>query len=318
MLNSLFLSIWDQSHVYAVDAVCCFILTALLLPVPFPFLPQDKGRAYAVNGELSKGKIRGSGLIMLTCFLLCSFLFVPFTLEFLLFAVILFLEMLSGFLDDASKTPWSDYKKGLIDLVLSISVGIVFILNNSTTICFGSFSFTIHPILYGVLATILVWMSVNAFNCTDGVDGLSSSVGLVSLISFLLIYPSEIDSFYHGYTLLFAAVVCAYLLYNASPSSILMGDAGSRPFGVLLAILAMKSHHPFSYLLICAVFIADGLPGLAKVFLLRFFDISIFKNIRTPLHDEVRKNRGWSDTQVVFRFVLVQVFFSLLCYITTL
>ena len=306
---------WDQGHIYAAYAVFCFLLAAILLPIPFPFLPQDQGRPYAVNGEQSKGKIRGSGLIMLACFLVCSFVFIPFRLEFLLYAVILFLEMLSGFLDDASKTPWSDYKKGLIDLVLSVSVGIVFILHNDTTVFIGPRSFTFPSVLYGVLATILVWMSVNAFNCTDGVDGLSSSVGLVSLISFLLIYPMEIESSYHGYTLLFAAVVAAYLLYNSSPSSILMGDAGSRPFGVLLAILAMKSHHPFSFLLICAVFIADGLPGLAKVFLLRFFKISIFRNIRTPLHDEVRKNRGWSDTQVVFRFVLVQILLSFLCYL---
>ncbi len=318
MFNDLLLSIWDQSHIYALYAVFCFLLTAILLPIPFSFLPQDQGRAYAVNGEQSKGKIRGSGLIMLVCFLFCSFLFIPVRFEFLFYAAILFLEMLSGFLDDASKTPWSDYKKGLIDLILSISVGIVFVFNNNTTIFIGVWPLSINPVLYGILATILVWMSVNAFNCTDGVDGLSSSVGLVSFISFLLIYPAQIESSYHGYTILFAAVVCAYLLYNAKPSQILMGDAGSRPFGVLLAILAMKSHHPFSFLLLCAVFILDGLPGLAKVFLLRFFKVSVFKSIRTPLHDEFRKNRGWSDTQVVFRFVLVQVFFSLLCYITTL
>lgn len=318
MLNGLLLSIWDQSHIYAVYTVFCFLLAAVLLPIPFPFLPQDQGRAYAVNGEQSRGKIRGSGLIMLICFLFCSFVFIPFRLEFLLYAVVLILEMLSGFLDDSSKTPWSDYKKGLIDLILSVSVGIIFIFHNTTAVSIGSWTFTIHPVLYGILATILVWMSVNAFNCTDGVDGLSSSVGLVSLVSFLLIYPTEIESSFHGYTLLFAAVVAAYLLYNSKPSTILMGDAGSRPFGVLLAILAMKSHHPFSFLLICAVFILDGLPGLAKVFLLRFFKISIFKKIRTPIHDEVRKNRGWSDPQVVFRFAIAQIIFSLLCYVTTL
>ena len=53
-------------------------------------------------------------------------------------------------------------------------------------------------------------------------------------------------------------------------------------------------------------------------FFLRFFKIHFFKRIRTPLHDEVRKNRGWSDTQVVIRFAIIQVICSVIWYITTL
>ena len=94
-----------------------------------------------------------------------------------------------------------------------------------------------------------------------------------------------------------------------------MGDAGSRALGVFLAILAIKSRHPISYLLFCAVFIIDGLTGLVKVFLLRFLKIGILKNIRTPLHDEMRKNHHWSDPQVVLRFSLVQIVFSTLLFI---
>ncbi|MBQ9189913.1 MAG: phospho-N-acetylmuramoyl-pentapeptide-transferase, partial [Clostridia bacterium] len=93
---------------------------------------------------------------------------------------------------------------------------------------------------------------------------------------------------------------------------------GSRPLGVLLAIIAMKSQHPIAWILLCAVFLFDGVTGLVKVFLKRFFKISILKNIRTPLHDEVRKNRGWSDTQVVVRFAIIQALCAVLWYITTL
>ena len=121
-----------------------------------------------------------------------------------------------------------------------------------------------------------------------------------------------------GFGMLFIAVLAAYLLFNASPSSQLMGDAGSRPLGILLALLAMKSGHPLCFLLLCAVFILDGITGLVKIFLKRFFRISILKNIRTPLHDEVRKNRGWSDPQVVIRFAIIQILFSVIWYITAL
>lgn len=319
MLHPVFLQWLDEPHLLAIYAIVTFVLTAILLRVDFRFLPKDQGRKNAVNGELSKGKVRGVGFTMLVCFVLCVTVFLPFRLESMLYVLILIAEMLAGFLDDASKIPWSDYKKGLIDFVLSAGVGVIFMLcDGSTEILFGTHAVALHPVLYAILATVLVWMSINAVNCTDGVDGLSSSVGIVSIASMLLIYRSAFETEYLGFGVLFIAVLTAYLLFNAGPSTKLMGDAGSRPLGILLAILAMKSRHPLCYLLVCAVFLLDGVSGLIKIFLKRFFKISILKNIRTPLHDEVRKNRGWSDTQVVIRFTVVQVLCSLVWYITTL
>jgi len=318
MLNALFTPFLGQKYLLGAYALLCFALTTLLLRLDFSFLPKDKGRPNAINGELSKGKTRGVGLVMLISFVLCAALFIPFSLEFMFFALLILAEMFSGYLDDASKISWSDYKKGLIDFIVSVLIGVVFVLHNSTTIYFGSIAVPLHPVLYGALATVLVWVSINAVNCTDGVDGLSSSVGLISVLSFLVIYPNELSMEYHGYILLFAAVLVSYLLFNAGPSKVLMGDAGSRPLGVLLAILAMKTHHPLAYLLLCAVFLADGIPGLIKIFFLRFFKIHLFKNVRTPLHDHMRKNRGWSDMQVVTRFTIAQLVCALAWYVTSL
>ncbi len=318
MLHSFFVKYVDEPRLLAIYAFFAFVLTAILLRVNFRFLPVDHGRVNAVDGELSKGKTRGVGFVMMLCFAVCIALFLPFRVESAIYALILIAEMLSGYLDDASKIPWSDYKKGLIDFVLSVGVGIVFVLFNPSTIAFGSHVVTLPRTVYAILATILVWMAINAVNCTDGVDGLSSSVGIVSIASMLLIYRASFEVEYMGFGMLFIAVLAAYLLFNASPSSQLMGDAGSRPLGILLALLAMKSGHPLCFLLLCAVFILDGITGLVKIFLKRFFRISILKNIRTPLHDEVRKNRGWSDPQVVIRFAIIQILFSVIWYITTL
>ena len=318
MLHTVFLRWLDEPRLLAIYAIVAFLLTALALRINFRFLPKDQGRPNAVNGELSKGKTRGVGFLMMVCFVLCVTLFLPFRLESMLYMLILIAEMLAGFLDDARRIPWSEYKKGLIDFVLSAGVAVIFVLSDSTSIFFGTHEVALHPVLYAVLATVLVWMSINAVNCTDGVDSLSSSVGVVSIASMLLIYKTAFDTEYMGFGVLFLAVLAAYLLFNAGPSSCLMGDAGSRPLGVLLAILAMKTRHPLCYLLVCAVFLADGLLGLIKIFLLRFFKIGILKKIRTPLHDEMRKNRGWSDTQVVIRFTIVQVVCSVIWYITSL
>ena len=138
---------------------------------------------------------------------------------------------------------------------------------------------------------------MNVTNCSDGVDGLCASLCIVVLIAFNVIFP-EILGKYAVADFLFAAVLLAYLYFNSSPSSMLMGDAGSRALGFYIAIIAMKSQHPFLYLLIAAVLIVDGGLGLIKVFLLRFLKIGILKKYADSIHDHMRKNKGWSDARL--------------------
>ena len=90
----------------------------------------------------------------------------------------------------------------------------------------------------------------------------------------------------------------------------LMGDAGSRALGFFIALLAMKSSHPFAYLMLSLVLIIDGGLGLLKISLIRFLKLHVMTNLRTPIHDHVRKNMEWSDTQVVIRFVIIQAVFQ--------
>ena len=94
-----------------------------------------------------------------------------------------------------------------------------------------------------------------------------------------------------------------------------MGDAGSRALGFFIAVLAMKSGHPLIYILLALVLIIDGGLGFVKIFLLRFLKIHVLKNTLTPIHDHVRKNKDWSDTQVVFRFVIMQVMCVVAAYV---
>ena len=112
--------------------------------------------------------------------------------------------------------------------------------------------------------------------------------------------------------MLFMVVLAAYLWYNATPSSMLMGDAGSRAMGMMIAITALLSHSPLLYIPLSIVLILDGGLGLLKVALLRFLKIRILTNTRCPLHDHARKVGGWSNTQVVIRFAIIQTIVSLL------
>ena len=91
----------------------------------------------------------------------------------------------------------------------------------------------------------------------------------------------------------------------------LMGDAGSRAIGIFIAFTFLKLHAPLLYIPMALIIILDGGLGLIKVSFMRFLHINLMKNLRTPIHDHMRKNKDWSDTQVVFRFTIIQVILGL-------
>ena len=310
-----FISANSQDTVNVLAFLLAFALTALMDSAFRDKLPQDHGRAFAVDGQLSKGKARGSGIIFVLCIALVTLAVVPFKVEYLIYTVLLIASMLSGYFDDAAETPWNEYKKGFIDLVIAVVAGVTYLNFNGTTVHFLSNSFTIVYPLYLLLIIILIWGSINVVNCTDGVDGLSASLAMVSIGTFLACYWEELGD-YATAGVVFTGALLAYLWSNAKPSSVLMGDAGSRAMGFFLAILALKSGHPFAFLLAALVFIVDGSLGILKISLKRFLHISILKHTLTPMHDHVRRQRGWSDEQVVVRWLIMQCVASALLLLT--
>ena len=141
-------------------------------------LPHDGGRKFAVNGELSRGKPRGAGLIFVGAFTIAGLLFVPFTAETLIYILLVVGGMLSGYLDDAAEKPWNEYKKGLIDLIIALAGAFTYVNFNGSSILipFTEISVELPRWLYIILGVILIWGSINVTNCTDGVDGLSGTL----------------------------------------------------------------------------------------------------------------------------------------------
>jgi phospho-N-acetylmuramoyl-pentapeptide-transferase len=90
----------------------------------------------------------------------------------------------------------------------------------------------------------------------------------------------------------------------------IMGDAGSRALGLFISIAALKTGNPLLFIPFAFMLIVDGGIGLVKVFLLRFLKIRILTHTLTPIHDHVRKNRGWSNTQAMLRFAIIQILIS--------
>lgn len=290
-----------------------FALTIFATAKLAGFLPKDGGREFAHDGKLSAGKPRGAGIIFVIVFALSGFLFNPMSPENNIYFLLILISMMTGFMDDASKTPWGEYKKGFLDLLVAVLLAVTYVYYNGSTVRFALLggSVVLPEWLFVILAVILVWTSVNVTNCSDGVDGLSGTIALVSMMTFYIVDDIlEVAGDFSYLILIFAVCILGYLWYNATPSRLMMGDAGSRAMGLFLAVCALKSGAPVLFVPVAIVLILDGGLGLVKVFLLRFLKIRILKNTRTPLHDHVRKVWNWSNTQTVFRFAIIQIVVS--------
>ncbi len=290
-----------------------YLATCILLGTGINRLPRDHGRAYAHDGVLSAGKPRGAGFIFILVFVVTAVIFGDMRRETVIYLILTVAAMMTGFLDDCAKVSWGELRKGLLDLVIAIMTAITYVNFNGSdiTIALTGQTFTLNPVVYGILAVILVWGSINVTNCADGVDGLSGTLASITLATVYLIMQSkEIAPDFAYLILLFIACILGYLWYNATPSCLMMGDAGSRAIGLFIAIAVMKMRSPFLYLLVACVLMVDGGIGLVKVSLLRYLHIKILTKVRTPLHDHVRKNKNWSNAQTVFKFAIIQIMIS--------
>ncbi len=272
-------------------------------------LPVDGGRDFAFNGKLSKGKQRGAGIVFICVFILSSLLFVKPTIENVMYYAVIFLGMLSGYLDDASKVPWGEYKKGAIDLVICLLTSGAFVWQNPEllSVNFGFYELKLHWAIFLAVSTVFLWMMINATNCSDGIDGFCGSLSVNSII-FIALAAGALgtDAQIKQLSVIMIFAIIAYLWYNAEPSTMMMGDAGSRAIGLFLGILILKSGNILLAIPLCFMLLLDGLIGIFKVSVTRFLKIKVLKNIRTPLHDHFRKNKGWSNTQTIYRLNIIQ------------
>ena len=293
----------------AISAAFTFGAVILSLKLFKSKLPVDGGRDFAFNGKLSKGKQRGAGIVFICVFILASLLFIKPSIELGMYYAVIFLGMLSGYLDDASKVPWGEYKKGAIDLIICLQTSGAFVWKNPDLL--SLFGFKLPWYVFLAISTVFLWMMINATNCSDGIDGFCGSLSVNSTIFIAIAcaalgMSSEITAL--SVVMIFAII--AYLWYNAEPSTMMMGDAGSRAIGLFLGIIVLKSGNILLAIPFCFILLLDGLIGIFKVSVTRFLKIKILKNIRTPLHDHFRKNKSWSNSQTIYRLNIIQALIS--------
>ena len=172
---------------------------------------------------------------------------------------------------------------------------------------------------------------MNATNCSDGVDGLAGALTIIALAMLAVVLYVVVGYRPVAHYFLIPAIPDAakwaivvmtvaggfggYLWFNAEPSRILMGDAGSRFLGILVATASLMTGNVLFVLALAPIVLVNGGGGLGKLVLLRVakrigLDIgedNVIRRIRFPLHDYCKKKLGWSNAQVLMRFVLLQL-----------
>ena len=336
-----------QSHalLLAGGTFTAALLCWLLLPRLWERLPRDRGKALCkdLGGLKSAGKPTGAGFwVSLVC-LPVLILFAPLRLWDAAAVLALYGAMLFGYLDDKAVVPWGELKKGLLDAVVSIAIAAFIFLGHSQKdeatgvwvmvqwLPFVKTIWLAHWYVYVPIAAFVLWFTMNATNCSDGVDGLAGTLTLVMLVMLAVILYVVVGYWPVAHYFLLPAIPDAakwaivvmtvaggfggYLWYNAEPSKILMGDAGSRFLGILVAAASLMTGNVLFVLALAPVVLVNGGGGLGKLVLLRLakkvgLDIgeaNVIRKVRFPLHDHCKKNLGWSNAQVLMRFVLLQL-----------
>lgn len=91
------------------------------------------------------------------------------------------------------------------------------------------------------IAVTVLWIVLitNAFNFLDNMDGLSAGVAAIAAAIFAVAAMSAGQIFVPVLAWVMVGALLGFLIFNFSPASIFMGDAGSLVIGYLLSVLTI-------------------------------------------------------------------------------
>jgi len=157
-------------------------------------------------------------------------------------------------------------------------------------------------VFYILFAAFVIVSFANAFNITDGLDGLSSGLLLICLIAFLTISHNILDQFLTIFIAILMGSVAAFLYFNIFKARLWLGDVGSLSLGATLAVIGLLTDKVLALALIGGVFVFEVGSSLIQILGKRFLGKKVLPV--APLHLWLLK-RGWEEPKVVMRAWLI-------------
>lgn len=156
---------------------------------------------------------------------------------------------------------------------------------------------------------IIVGMS-NAVNFTDGLDGLAGLISATAFAAFGFVAVIQGQSFLARFSFSLVGALFGFLWFNVHPAQLFMGDTGSLALGATLGVVALMTGRWIIIPLIAVIPVSEALSVIIQVLYFkatggkRFFKMA-------PIHHHFELS-GWSETQVVQRFWLISLVFTML------
>jgi phospho-N-acetylmuramoyl-pentapeptide-transferase len=278
----------------------------------------DRLHAWKAGTPVGGGLLVIIVVTILTVWAYSMYGFSPKTWEIfvLLFAFISF--GLLGLIDDIKKTFGykNDHFFGLrlrhklfVQIILAIFIGLVFYFFLGVDFIYIHWFGKIEiGWLYIPLAAFVVVSFANAFNITDGLDGLASGLLIICLVSFWVISATFLDPTMAVFIAIWIGSVLSFLYFNVFPARIWLGDVGALSFGATLAVVGLLTGKIVAVAVIGGVFVAEVASSLIQLGSKKFNGKKIF--IVAPIHLWFQ-NKGWEEPKIVMRFWLIGILFAI-------
>ncbi|MEZ7764621.1 phospho-N-acetylmuramoyl-pentapeptide-transferase [Gemella sp. 27098_8_92] len=306
-----------------------FLLTVVMLPKLIKYLHYLKfGQEIRQEGPQShihkKGTPTMGGisfiLAIVVALIIAMFLNSENIKYYLLFIYTTVSFAIIGYIDDMlivvkkKNDGLSPRKKLLLQIVFSL---IFYIL---VSLVYDNVNFIEIPIInyqlnisYLYLLFVIFWQTgfSNAVNLTDGLDGLATSVTIITTSTFALLAYKENNFPVLVFCLAIVGALLGFLLFNKKPAKIFMGDTGSLALGGILAAISIILHKEIVFLFIGLVYILETLSVIIQVAYFKKTGKRIFK--MSPLHHHFELT-GYGEVKTVYIFVAIALISSAIGY----
>lgn len=225
---------------------------------------------------------------------------------------------LLGLLDDVKKTfVWANAgffglrlrHKLLLEVLLAVVVSFWMVYELKIDIFYIPFVGIIQMGLWYIpFATLVIIAFANAFNITDGLDGLASGLLMIALAAFWFISASILDTPLSVFIVLWLGALIAFLYFNVFPARIFLGDVGALSFGATLAVVGLILGKAPVLAVIGAIFVLEVASSLVQLLSRKFLGRKLFA--AAPLHLWLQY-KGWSEPKIVMRFWVLSIVFAI-------
>lgn len=159
-------------------------------------------------------------------------------------------------------------------------------------------------LLFWPIALVFIYGFTNAVNLTDGIDGLASSVTIVAAVFFALIasLATVNRTLCEFLSVVFAAALLGFLIWNKNPAKVFMGDTGSMFLGGMVVALVFMLEYPIILIFAGIVYLCEAMSVVIQVAYYKKTHKRLFK--MSPIHHHFELS-GWGEKKIDLVFSLV-------------